>query len=54
MRAIIGIDGPRSLQGLRGLLQTAWTHFDGLLSALDRLVAALVGHMAQGSRAIGG
>jgi hypothetical protein len=54
MRAIIGIGGPRSLQGLCALPQTAWTNFEWLLSALDRLVAALVGHMAQGSRAIGG
>jgi len=54
MRAIIGIGGPRSLQGLRAMLQTAWTHFDRLLSALDRLVAALVAPMAQRSRAIGG
>lgn len=54
MRAIIGIGGPRSLQGLRAMLQTAWTHFDRLLSALDRLVAALVAPMAQWSRAIGG
>ena len=54
MRAIIGIGGPRSLQGLRKLLQTDWTHFDRLLSALDRLVAALGAPMTQTSRAIGG
>jgi hypothetical protein len=54
MRAIIGIGGPRSLQGLRALLQTAWTHFERLLSALDRLVASLVAPMAPWSRAIGG
>jgi len=54
MRAIIGIGGPRSLQGLRKLLQTAWTHFDRLLSAMDRLVAALGAPMTQTSRAIGG
>ena len=54
MRMIVGIGGPRSLQGLRALLQTAWTHFEWLLSALDRLVAALVAHMAPWSRAIGG
>jgi hypothetical protein len=54
MRAIIGIGSPRSLQGLRAMLQTAWTYFDRLLSALDRLVAALVAPMAQWSRAIGG
>jgi hypothetical protein len=54
MRMIFGIGGPRSLQGLRALLQTAWTHFERLLSALDRLVASLVAPMAPWSRAIGG
>jgi len=54
MRMIIGIGVPRSLQGLRALLQTAWIHFERLLSALDRLVAALVAPMAPWSRAIGG
>ena len=53
MRAIIGIVGPRSLQGLR-VLQTDWIHFERLLSALDCLVAALVAPMAQWSQAIGG
>ena len=51
---IFGICGPRSMQGLRALLQTAWTHFERLLSALDRVVAALVAPMAPLSRAIGG
>jgi hypothetical protein len=54
MRAIIGIGGPRSLQGLRALLKAAWTHFEWLLSALDRLAAALVAPMPQWSRPIGG
>jgi len=54
MRAIIGIGGPRSLQGLRKILQIALTHFDRLLSALDRLFAALGAPMTQTSRAIGG
>ena len=54
MRAIIGIGGPRSLQGLRALLPTAWIPFELLLSALDRLVAALVAPTAKWSRAIGG
>jgi hypothetical protein len=36
------------------MLQTAWTHFDRLLSDLDRLVAALVAPISQWSRAIGG
>ena len=54
MRAIIGIGGPRSLQDLRALLQTAWTHFGRLISALERLVTALPGHGAHRSTAIGG
>ena len=54
MRMIFGIGSPRSLQGLRALLQTAWIHFERLLSALDRLVATLVAPMAPWSRAIGG
>ena len=54
MRMIFGIGGPRSMQGLRALLQTAWIHFERLLSALDRLVAALVALMAPWSRAISG
>lgn len=53
MRAIIGIGGPRSLQGLRALLQTAWTHFDRLISALERLVTALAGYGAHRSTATG-
>ena len=54
MRRIIGIGGPRSMQGLRALLQTACMNFERLLSALDRLVAALVALVAPWSRAIGG
>jgi transposase len=54
MRAIIGIGGPRSLQDLRALLQTAWTHFGRLISALERLVTALPGYGAHRSTAIGG
>ncbi len=42
------------MQGLRALLQTAWTHFERLLSALDRVVAALVAPITPLSRAIGG
>ncbi len=45
MRMIIGIGGPRSLRGLRVLLQTAWIHFERLLSALDRLRATMVAPM---------
>ena len=52
MRAIVGIGGPRSLQGLRALLQAAWTHFDRLISALERLMAALVGYAARPSAII--
>ena len=54
MRAITGIGGPRSLQGLRALLHTTWTHFDRLISALERLMAALAGYVARHSTAIGG
>jgi len=54
MRAIIGIAGPRSLQGLRALRQTAWTHFDRLISALELLVTALTGYGPYRSTAIGG
>ena len=42
------------MQGLRALLQTARIHFERPLSALDRLVAALVALMAPWSRAISG
>jgi hypothetical protein len=54
MRAIIGIGGPRSLQGLRALLQTTWTHFDRLISALEQLMVALAGYGPNRSTAIGG
>jgi len=54
MRMIIGLGGPRSLPGLRALLQTAWIHYKRLLSALDRLVATLVVFMAPWSGTIGG
>jgi len=51
---IIGIGGPRSLQGLRSLLQTGQIPSERLLSALDRVVAALVAPMATLWRAVGG
>jgi hypothetical protein len=54
MRALIGIGAPRSLQGLRALLQLAWTHFDRLISALEQLVMALVGYGACRSTAMRG
>lgn len=54
MRAIIGIGGPRTLQGFRALLQLAWNHFDRFISAWERLVAALTGYVAQRSATIGG
>jgi hypothetical protein len=44
----------KSVQGLRALLQTACMRFERPLSALDRVVAALVAPMATWSRAIGG
>jgi len=54
MPAIFGISAPRSLQGLRTLLQTAWIRFELLPSALGRLGPALVAPMTPWSRAIGG
>ncbi len=54
MRAIIGIGGPRSLQGLRAMLRAAWIHLKRLLSALDRLAATLVAPIALWSRAMRG
>jgi hypothetical protein len=54
MWALVGIGGPRSLQGLRALLQLAWTHFDRLVSALERMVMVLAGYRERHSTAIGG
>ena len=54
MRVLCGIGSPRSLQGLRALLQTAWMHLERLLSALNGMVTALVGYGAQRSQSIGG
>jgi hypothetical protein len=34
MRALIRIGGPRSLQGLRTLLQLAWTYMNWLLNTI--------------------
>jgi hypothetical protein len=42
MRVICGIGSPRALQGLRALLQRAWTHFGRLISALERVSARAV------------
>ena len=53
MRAFVGIGGPRGLQGILALLQTVWIHFERLLSALDRLVSALVGPRAYGAEVAG-
>jgi hypothetical protein len=53
-RAIFAVGGPRSLQGLRTLLQAAWICTDRLLSVLGRLVSALVGDGTQRSPSIGG
>ena len=54
MSAIIGIGGPRSLQGLLALLQLAWTRFDRLISAWERLVMPLARYGAHSSTATGG
>jgi len=54
MRVICGIGSPRALQGLRALLQLAWTHLGQLVSALERLVMALARYGANRFTAIGG
>ena len=54
MRALCGIGSPKALQGLRALVQLAWTHFARLMSALEALLAALVGYGAHRSRPVGG
>lgn len=43
MRAICGIGSPRALQGLRAILQLAWTHFGRLMSALEHLLGRAIG-----------
>ena len=42
MRVICGIGSPRALQGLRALLQLAWTQFDRLISALQHLLGRAI------------
>ena len=54
MRVICGIGSPRALQGLRALLQLAWTHLGRLVSALERLVMALARYGAHRFTAISG
>jgi len=46
MRLICGIGSPRTLQGLRALLQLAWTHFGRLISAIENLLGRSVGYGA--------
>ena len=46
MRVICGIGSPRALQGLRALLQLAWTHFGRLISALKNLLDRSVAYGA--------
>jgi len=43
MRMICGIGSPSALQGLRALLQLAWTHFGRPISALEHLVGRAIG-----------
>jgi len=38
MRVLCGIGGPKALQGLRALLQFAWTHFSRVISALKDIL----------------
>lgn len=54
MRVICGIGSPRALQGLRALLQLAWTHLGQLVSALERLVLALARYGTHRFTAISG
>ena len=54
MRMLCGIGGPRSLQGLRALLQTAWNHLERLVEVFNRLLTAPVRYGPWGSTAIGG
>lgn len=53
MRALCGIGSPKALQGLRALVQLAWSHFEQLISALEALLTAPVGYGPNRSRAIG-
>ena len=46
MRLISGIGSSRTLQGLRALLQFAWTHFGRLISAIENLLGRSVGYNA--------
>ena len=46
-----GIGSPRTLQGLRALLQLAWTHFGRLISAIENLLGRSVGYGAVIDRA---
>jgi hypothetical protein len=54
MRMLNGIGSPRSLQGLRALLQTAENHLERLGELFNRLLTAPVGYGPWGSNAIGG
>ncbi len=54
MRALCGIGGPKGLQGLRALVQLAWSHFEQLISALESLPTAPVGYGPNRSRPIAG
>ena len=54
MRMLCGIGGPRSLQGLRALLQTAWNHLERLVEVFNRLLTAPARYGPWGSTAIGG
>jgi len=45
MRMLCGIGSPRALQGLRGLLQTAWIHNQVRVLALKTDMSQLVIHI---------
>jgi len=53
MRALCGIGSPKALQGLRALVQLAWSHFEQLISALESLLTAPVGYGPHRSRPVG-
>jgi len=53
MRALCGIGSPKALQGLRALVQLAWSHFERLLSALESLLTAPVRYGPHRSRPVG-
>ncbi len=52
MRVLCGIGCPKALQGLRALLQLAWTHFGRVISALKDILMRLGRAPRWGDRAV--